>query len=125
MLGLARPPAADPDDDVGRVRHAAALLRIPEFAFFRLAHRRWYGDEVDDRTIEPFFMLYLFRRRVPPWVRHLAREVIGAERHGALRPETYGVVPVLPPPPAESRTPAVVLGVFYAACFVAFTLAAL
>lgn len=125
MLGLARPPAATLDDDAGRVHAAARLLRIPDFAFFRLAYRRWYGDEPDDRTIEPFFMLYLFRGRVPPWVRHLARDVVDRESQGELRPETYGVVPVLPPPPTGSRIPSLILGVFYAACFIVFTLAAL
>lgn len=125
MLGRLSFDVEEPDGDARRVRRAAALLRIPEFAFFRLAWRRWYGEEPDDRAIEPHFMLYLFRHRVPPWARHLARQVAGEQSTDPVRPEDYGVTPVLPPPPPERRAPGLILGAFYAACFVAFTLAAL
>jgi len=86
------------DHDVAAVHRAASLLQVPEFAFFRLAYRRWHGRSVRDRELEPVFMTYLFRGRVPPWVRHLAREVQERGREGVLAPHDYGIEPALPPP---------------------------
>ena len=42
----------------------------------------------------------LFRRPVPPWVRHLAREVQERSREGVLVPQDYAIEPALPPPAA-------------------------
>lgn len=115
------------DDDARAVHAAAALLRVPEFSFFRLAYQRWFGETPKDTEIEPHFMLYLYRRRVPPWVRHLARQVTARSREGAIDPREFGALPVLPPPPPRRarQIQAVVLATFYGGAFVLFTLAAL
>jgi len=128
MLAPVGPPRRALERDDGMVRAAAGLLRQPEFAFFRLAWRRWYGHEPGDAEIEPHFMLYLYRRRVPVWVRHLAREVVARARHGPVRAEDYGVAPVLPPPVEGGRErvlAALVLALVYGAGFAVVTLAAL
>lgn len=128
MLSFRATNAPDPRDDDARMVHAAAtLLRVPEFAFFRLAYQRWFGGSPADAEIEPYFMLYLYRRRIPPWVRHLARQVVGRSRHAAVDPRDFGVKPVLPPPPPRRarQIQAVLLAVFYGGAFVLFTLAAL
>jgi len=113
--------------DARLVRAAAALLRVPEFAFFRLAYQRWFGATPPDTEIEPYFMLYLYRRRIPPWVRHLARQVVGQSRHAPVDPRAFGARPVLPPPPPPHarRIQAVLLAIFYGGAFALFTLAAL
>ena len=97
MLAPVSMPPGWLDHDVAAVHRAARLL--PEFAFFRLAYRRWHGRGVRDRELEPVFISYLLRRRVPPWVRHLAREVQERSRAGILVPQDYGLEPAAPPPP--------------------------
>jgi hypothetical protein len=115
------------DPDAWRVSRAAALLRVPEFAFFHLAHRRWFARAASDAEIEPYFMLYLYRGRVPFWVRHLARQVVAAAEAGAIRPEDWGAVPSLPPLPdgRGARAQALLLALVYGACFALVTFAAL
>jgi hypothetical protein len=100
MLAPVSMPAGWLDHDIVAVHRAATLLEVPEFAFFRLAYRRWHGRGVGDRELEPVFMSYLFRRRVPPWVRHLAREVQERSREGVLVPQDYGIEPASPAPTA-------------------------
>ena len=120
MLLLARTPPVLLDPDTQLVHAAASALRVPEFAFFHLAHRRWYGAPASDAEIEPYFMLYLYRRKAPVWVRHLAREITALARTRPVRPEDYGVVPVLPPPVPGDRGEAVwylAWAGFYGLCF--------
>jgi hypothetical protein len=125
MLGLAATPEELLDEDVQAVRGAAQLLRIPEFAFFHLAYRRWHGTAAEDREIEPHFARYLFARRAPVWVRHLAREIAARRAEGAVGPETYGVEPILPPPIPSWRHRHLFLALFYLASFVLITICAL
>ncbi len=101
MFGLAVTPRNLMQEDVQAVARAAALLRIPEFAFFQLAYRRWYGTAARDAEIEPHFAGYMFRGRVPFWVRHLAREVLERHVQEGVRPQDYGVEPVLPEPSGD------------------------
>ena len=100
MLAPVSMPPGWLDHDVAAVHRAATLLQVPEFAFFRLAYRRWHGWGPRDRELEPVFMSYLFRRQVPPWVRHLAREVQERSRQGVLVPQDYGIKPAAPLPNA-------------------------
>ncbi len=55
---------------------AVALLDISEFRLFELAYRAWYGKEAGARQLELDFADYMFRNRVPIWVRHYARGVV-------------------------------------------------
>lgn len=115
------------DPDIAVVHCAAGILQIPEFAFFHLAYRRWHGRGVSDQALEPVFMGYLYRRRVPPWVRHLAREVQERSRTGRVVPEEYGVEPTLPPPTSDAgeRFREVFLTLAYGICFMLITFCAL
>jgi len=70
--------------DLGRVIRAAEALGITEFDFFRLAYRRWSGDEPEPRMLESTFAVYMFQQTVPHWVRHLAREVNVRAARGRL-----------------------------------------
>ena len=79
MLGPIRAPRDGLDDDARAVREAAARLRIPEFAIFHLAYRRWFGERASDAMLERRFMAFLYGRRVPVWVRQ------GATRAHRLR----------------------------------------
>lgn len=80
-------------EDVADVLEAAALLEVTEFEFFRIAHRRWFAAEIGDDGLERHYLPYMFKHRVPPWVRHLAREVIARAEADALDPRDYGVMP--------------------------------
>ncbi|MDX1540668.1 MAG: hypothetical protein R3349_04630 [Geminicoccaceae bacterium] len=80
-------------DDVADVLEAAALLQVTEFEFFRLAYRTWYGVEIGDDGLERYYLPYMFNKRVPSWVRHLAREVVGRADRGELDPRAFGVMP--------------------------------
>jgi hypothetical protein len=79
--------------DVADVLEAAALLEVTEFEFFRIAYRRWFGADIRDADLEPHYLPYMFKSRVPPWVRQLARTVIAEAEAEALDPQAYGVLP--------------------------------
>jgi hypothetical protein len=80
-------------DGVADVLEAAALLEVTEFELFRIAYRRWFGAEIGDDGLERHYLPYMFKSRVPPWVRHLAREVIERADADELDPRAYGVRP--------------------------------
>jgi hypothetical protein len=77
--------------DVSSVLNAAGILDITEYDLFHLAYLRWYGDSADEPTMEPHFAGYMFRERVPPWVRHFARLVESLYRRGQLDRDALGV----------------------------------
>jgi hypothetical protein len=79
--------------DVADVLEAAALLEVTEFELFRIAYQQWFGAKIDDRDLERLYLPYMFHKRVPPWVRQLARSVIAEADRDALDPRTYGVLP--------------------------------
>jgi hypothetical protein len=72
------------------VLDAAFLLRIGEFDLFRLAFRRWFGREADEKALEKVFVNYLFARKVPPWVRHFCRQVVADAQAGRLDCDAFG-----------------------------------
>ncbi len=76
--------------DCRRVAIAADLLSVKEFDFFRMAYRRWFGRQPDDRSLERAFGAYMLRQIVPPWVRHLATTVLEQRRAGTLDAEALG-----------------------------------
>ena len=80
-------------DDVADVLEAAALLQVTEFELFRLAWRRWHGRGIADAELERHYLPYMFKSRVPAWVRGLARQVIADAEAGRLDPTAYGVMP--------------------------------
>lgn len=79
--------------DVADVLEAAALLQVTEFEFFRIAYQTWYGVAIGDDGLERHYLPYMFKKRVPIWARHLAREVIGKADLGQLDPRAFGVMP--------------------------------
>src|SRR5919106_6993873 len=79
--------------DVADVLEASALLQVTEFELFRIAWRRWYGRTIADRDLEHYYLPYMFRSQVPPWVRQLARQVIAEAEASRLDPASYGIVP--------------------------------
>lgn len=68
------------------------MMEVSEFRFFELAHERWFGRPASDQLVEAMFDEYLLRESVPPWVRHLAREVLALAGRQALEPERFGLV---------------------------------
>jgi len=79
--------------DVADVLEAAALLEVTEFELFRIAYRRWFGVDIRDRELERFYLPYMFKSRVPPWVRQLARTVIAEAEAETLDRRAYGIMP--------------------------------
>ncbi len=91
-------PLSGADADLAAVATSAALLEVSEFRFFELAHERWFGQPASERHCERLFLDYMFRDAVPPWVRHLARQVmaLAARREldpGRFVPEEAGLPP--------------------------------
>lgn len=80
----------DHSDNQRLVAEAAGVLRIREFDLFRLAWERYRGGRPDDRTLEQFFVPYMFRRSLPPWVRQFCRDVLTQEKEGRLDPARFG-----------------------------------
>jgi len=77
--------------DVRDVLDAAAHLDVTEFDLFGLAYRNWYGAAGGDRLIERYFVAYMLRDVVPPWVRIFAKKVLALARSGRLEPRALGV----------------------------------
>ncbi|MHA1598075.1 MAG: hypothetical protein ACTSV1_05070 [Alphaproteobacteria bacterium] len=69
------PPEPD-NEDTRAVTLAADALSLKEFDLFRLAHNRWFGHDATEKAIEAAFAAYMFHEQVPPWVRHLCRDVL-------------------------------------------------
>ncbi len=77
--------------DVRNVLDTAALLQVTEFNLFRIAYRHWHGCDASERSIEQFFVPYMFRSIVPYWVRQLCRHVLQADAEGTLAPAELGL----------------------------------
>lgn len=84
-------PLSGADADLAAVATSAALLEVSEFRFFELAHERWFGRPASRRHCEGLFLDYMFRDAVPPWVRHLARQVMALAARQEL--DTARLVP--------------------------------
>lgn len=69
---------------------AARALDLKEFDYFRLAYRRWFGQQPTEKALEATFVDYMLRQIVPPWVRHLNRIVLERREAGSLDPEALG-----------------------------------
>lgn len=72
------------------VLDASALLDVTEFDLFRLAYRRRFGRQPNERMLETVFADYMLRGEVPGWVRTLCREVILRRNGGTLDAEAIG-----------------------------------
>ncbi|QPC41831.1 hypothetical protein HW532_03335 [Kaustia mangrovi] len=100
--------------DVMLVLKAASLLETGEFRVFEIAYRRWFGHAGEEKTIERYFVPYMFNDVVPQWVRHFARHVLELDRRHALDPRAFGLHPRPPNRDARRR------GALYAAWIVLF-----
>ncbi|MFQ5785281.1 MAG: hypothetical protein ACE5H8_10715 [Alphaproteobacteria bacterium] len=78
-------------DDVQAVLDVSALLGIPEFRLFDIAYRFWYGEGADEKTIERYFIPYMFQDVVPLWVRHFTHHVRSLGRQGRLDKTAFGI----------------------------------
>ena len=72
------------------VLDASALLDVTEFDLFRLAYRRRFGRQPNERMLETVFADYMLRGEVPGWVRTLCREVIDGDKRGILDADAMG-----------------------------------
>ncbi len=88
-MSFIRPPVPP---DFSAVMKAAEAVGISEFDFFRLAFRRWWGKEADEKTLERIFVAYMFQQAVPTWVRHLTRDVITQTADGKLDAAKLGAL---------------------------------
>ncbi len=77
--------------DIEDVLQAAAVLDVTEYELFHLAYLRWHGQRAEEQLLERRFAAYMFRRRVPVWVRHFARLVHSQNARGELDPVALGV----------------------------------
>lgn len=77
-------------DDV-LVFEARTLLGLLDFEFFRAAWRNWYGEEPDDRRLEPGFVSFLLEQEAPDYVRYFARLVLRRAADGRLDPTAFGI----------------------------------
>jgi hypothetical protein len=91
LLQINSAQAVERLSDDALVTEAKAALGILGFELFRAAWRNWYGAEPDDRRLEPAFVTYLFKRSVPGYVRHFARQVLAEATAGRLEPADFGV----------------------------------
>lgn len=90
-------------DDAWMVLEASGALDLREFDLFELAWRNWTGGEPDRVRLEQVFADYMFRREVPAWVRHLAREVLRRRALGLLSRDDFGAAAVRRQPKTSTR----------------------
>lgn len=76
--------------DCHAVTAAAKALGLREYDYFRLAYRRWFGRLPAESVLEAAFSRYMFAEDVPPWARHLSRDVLDRRRHGILGEDAFG-----------------------------------
>jgi len=107
-------------DPTDLVTAAAGRLELSEIDLFRLAYRHWFGEEPDGRALERIFAAYMFRRAVPAWVRHYAREVLALRRIGPAEAGRLGLdrLPGPPPAPRHGRLVVAATGAVFLAFFV-------
>ncbi len=78
--------------DVWDVLKTASVLSVGEFRVFEIAYEQWFGEKGDEKTIENFFMPYMFKSIVPIWVRQFCERILKLDHQGALNPVEFGVV---------------------------------
>jgi hypothetical protein len=71
---------------------SASLLQISEFRCFQIAYAQWFGNELDENSMENIFSTYLKELIVPHWVRHFTRKVLSLEAEGNLDPEEFSII---------------------------------
>lgn len=86
----------DIPDDVWSVLRTASVLNVGEFRVFQLAHKEWYAEEADEKTIERFFTQYMFNEIVPLWVRHFCQKILKQDEEGTLELAAFGLLPDAP-----------------------------
>ena len=86
--------------DVADVLESASLLEISEYRVFELAHRAWFGAASRAAPLERSFSDYLYRDRVPPWVRAFTRAVVARGREPGFDPAEWGAACRPPAPTA-------------------------
>ncbi len=108
-------PVQTPDGidtvDCRSVASAATLLGLREFDYFRLAYRRWFGEQPYPDRLERAFVDYMMQQRVPPWVRMLTWQVLDASRAGTLEPTAFGAERYRDRPRRPRAAPAYIAGV--------------
>lgn len=77
--------------DATAIAMASRALHVNEFELFRVAYRRWHGEDIADAALERAFGAYLKSAAVPSWVRQMTRDVIDAAREDRLDPREFGV----------------------------------
>lgn len=96
-------PTALPD--FAAAMKAAEALGVSEYDFFRLAFRRWSGREAEEKTLERFFVAYMFQQNVPVWVRHFSRDVLSRDAAGKLDAAEFGALKYRRHPPPHRNGP--------------------
>jgi len=107
--------------DARDVVDAALALQVGEFDLFRLAYRRWHGEEAEEKALERLFAGYMFHQRVPPWVRQYCRAVLQSQAEGRLHRAAFGAETVRRRVPAEIL-PRRFIGVTMVVMFLAYIL---
>jgi len=79
-------------DDVWSVLKTSSVLNVGEFRVFQIAYKEWFGEEVDEATIEGYFTPYMFKDIVPLWVRHFCTRVLQLDSDDRLDPREFGIV---------------------------------
>jgi len=78
--------------DVWSVLRTSSLLSVGEFRVFEIAYEIWYGEKGDEKTIERYFIPYMFGDVVPMWVRHFCKRVLQLDEEDKLDPVEFGIV---------------------------------
>lgn len=97
--------------DCRSVESAATLLGLREFDYFRLAYRRWFGEQPYPDRLERAFVDYMMQQRVPPWVRMLTWQVLNASHAGTLEPTAFGAERYRDRPRRPRAGPAYIAGI--------------
>ena len=75
VLAMGSRPTVIPKNDRSMVTTVANALDIGEFQLVQLAFKHWYGREMSSWEQEKYFHYVFFQGHIPPFGRHLSREV--------------------------------------------------
>jgi len=77
--------------DLQTLLDAVALLDITEYRLFELAYEDWYGRPARHKQLEQVFVDYMFKSKVPFWVRRYSRKVLKMAQQQCLDRDALGL----------------------------------
>jgi hypothetical protein len=77
--------------DIARIEMSAKLLHLSEFRFFEISYEANFGNDIPEEYLVSIFDDYVFRNKVPDWVREFAQYVMSCYYEGDSESREYSL----------------------------------